>query len=135
VFGDKRRRAGLQPATAAGEAGLGPGVKAIALRRFSDHETLLAAGPGPAGQMDSSPCPHIPSVPPGRRSHQPGFPRHSSICNALRVRPGSVVNLARLESVPHARRLLLGASVYRLPVDEIGLAWQARKERHKEPQT
>jgi tetratricopeptide (TPR) repeat protein len=32
--------------------------------------------------------------------------------------------LARLEGVPHARALLAGASVYRLPVDQTGLAWQ-----------
>lgn len=32
--------------------------------------------------------------------------------------------LARLETVPLARPLLLGAAVYRLPVDRVGLAWQ-----------
>ncbi|MFI6236843.1 tetratricopeptide repeat protein [Micromonospora sp. NPDC050784] len=32
--------------------------------------------------------------------------------------------LARLEAVPAARRLLLGAAVYRTPVDRTGLAWQ-----------
>ncbi|MEE1820321.1 tetratricopeptide repeat protein [Streptomyces sp. SP18ES09] len=32
--------------------------------------------------------------------------------------------LARLDERPEARRLLLGASVYRLPVDRTGLAWQ-----------
>jgi len=32
--------------------------------------------------------------------------------------------LDRLDAVPLARRLLLGASVYREPVDETGLAWQ-----------
>jgi tetratricopeptide (TPR) repeat protein len=36
--------------------------------------------------------------------------------------------LGRLEPVPGARRLLLGTSVYRLPVDEIGLKWQAGEE-------
>jgi tetratricopeptide (TPR) repeat protein/DNA-binding CsgD family transcriptional regulator len=34
----------------------------------------------------------------------------------------------RLEPVEGARLLLLGASVYRLPVDEIGLRWQAGEE-------
>ncbi|WP_327114298.1 tetratricopeptide repeat protein [Nocardia sp. NBC_01730] len=32
--------------------------------------------------------------------------------------------IAHLDTVPLARRLLLGASVYRLPVDRTGLAWQ-----------
>ncbi|AJF69325.1 tetratricopeptide repeat protein [Streptomyces vietnamensis] len=32
--------------------------------------------------------------------------------------------LARLDGAPAARRLLLGAAVYRLPVDRRGLAWQ-----------
>jgi len=32
--------------------------------------------------------------------------------------------LARLDDIPLARRLLVGASGYRLPVDEVGLAWQ-----------
>ncbi|WP_406055200.1 tetratricopeptide repeat protein [Streptomyces sp. NBC_01077] len=32
--------------------------------------------------------------------------------------------LARLDAVPAARRLLLGAAVYRLPVDRTGLTWQ-----------
>ncbi|MEV4121558.1 tetratricopeptide repeat protein [Micromonospora sp. NPDC049645] len=32
--------------------------------------------------------------------------------------------LARLEAVPTARRLLLGAAVYRTPVDRSGLSWQ-----------
>ncbi|WP_426368405.1 tetratricopeptide repeat protein [Streptomyces sp. E-08] len=32
--------------------------------------------------------------------------------------------LARLDDVPAARRLLLGAAVYRLPVDRTGLTWQ-----------
>jgi hypothetical protein len=32
--------------------------------------------------------------------------------------------LGRLEATPLARRLLLGAAVYRQPVDRIGLAWQ-----------
>ncbi|MDT9687353.1 tetratricopeptide repeat protein [Streptomyces sp. P9(2023)] len=32
--------------------------------------------------------------------------------------------LARLDDVPAARRLLLGAAVYRLPVDRAGLTWQ-----------
>ena len=32
--------------------------------------------------------------------------------------------LARLDAVPAARRLLLGAAVYRTPVDRTGLAWQ-----------
>ncbi|MFE5595346.1 tetratricopeptide repeat protein [Streptomyces sp. NPDC056549] len=32
--------------------------------------------------------------------------------------------LARLDEVPAARRLLLGAAVYRLPVDRTGLTWQ-----------
>ncbi|MGH4020193.1 MAG: tetratricopeptide repeat protein, partial [Pseudonocardiaceae bacterium] len=32
--------------------------------------------------------------------------------------------LARLDATPLARRLLLGAAVYRAPVDRIGLAWQ-----------
>ena len=32
--------------------------------------------------------------------------------------------LARLEAEPLARELLIGASVYREPVDEVGLQWQ-----------
>jgi tetratricopeptide (TPR) repeat protein len=32
--------------------------------------------------------------------------------------------LARLDPIPHARRLLAGAAAYRRPVDETGLAWQ-----------
>jgi tetratricopeptide (TPR) repeat protein len=32
--------------------------------------------------------------------------------------------LDRLESIPHARQLLLAAAVYREPVDDTGLAWQ-----------
>ena len=41
--------------------------------------------------------------------------------------------LERLEAIPGARRLLLGASVYRQPVDEIGLRWQAGEELEVEP--
>jgi tetratricopeptide (TPR) repeat protein len=36
--------------------------------------------------------------------------------------------LDRLDRVPLARRLLLGISVYRLPVDEHGVAWQVAEE-------
>jgi tetratricopeptide (TPR) repeat protein len=36
--------------------------------------------------------------------------------------------LEKLESVPLAKELLLGASVYRIPVDLIGLAWQVSEE-------
>lgn len=36
--------------------------------------------------------------------------------------------LRRIEHVPLARRLLIGASVYRLPVDEIGLGWQVGED-------
>ena len=36
--------------------------------------------------------------------------------------------LTRLDQQPLARRLLQGASVYRLPVDELGLAWQVGEE-------
>jgi hypothetical protein len=36
--------------------------------------------------------------------------------------------LDRLEGVPLARRLLLGVSVYRLPVDQHGAAWQVAEE-------
>ena len=41
--------------------------------------------------------------------------------------------LALLDSIPLARRLLLGASVYRVPVDETALAWQVAEEREREP--
>jgi len=40
--------------------------------------------------------------------------------------------LDRLEDQSLARRLLIGASVYRLPVDEIGLVWQVGEEREVE---
>ncbi|WP_239376386.1 tetratricopeptide repeat protein [Frankia sp. Cj5] len=45
--------------------------------------------------------------------------------------------LARLDSVPLARRLLAGASTYRLPVDRTGLAWQVSQvaERSADPDT
>ncbi|WP_225438337.1 CHAT domain-containing protein, partial [Candidatus Frankia nodulisporulans] len=41
--------------------------------------------------------------------------------------------LARLDGLPHARRLLDGAAVYRLPVDRIGLAWQISDEVERPP--
>jgi tetratricopeptide (TPR) repeat protein len=41
--------------------------------------------------------------------------------------------LARLDSQPLARRLLTGAAVYRLPVDQIGLAWQISEPTIDEP--
>jgi len=37
--------------------------------------------------------------------------------------------LARLANVPLATELLLGVSVYRVPVDEIGVVWQVSEER------
>ncbi|GHG54334.1 tetratricopeptide repeat protein [Streptomyces griseocarneus] len=40
--------------------------------------------------------------------------------------------LARLDTVPLAGELLLGASVYRLPVDTAGLAWQAAPVAERE---
>jgi hypothetical protein len=36
--------------------------------------------------------------------------------------------LEQVDGVPLARQLLLGISVYRLPVDQIGVAWQASEE-------
>jgi len=36
--------------------------------------------------------------------------------------------LARLDPIPLARELLLGASVYRVPVDEVALIWQVGEE-------
>jgi tetratricopeptide (TPR) repeat protein len=36
--------------------------------------------------------------------------------------------LEKLEGVPLAKELLLGASVYRIPVDAVGLAWQVGEE-------
>src|SRR5262249_53110586 len=36
--------------------------------------------------------------------------------------------LTRLDSIPLARKLLLGTSVYRVPVDEIVLTWQVGEE-------
>jgi tetratricopeptide (TPR) repeat protein len=41
--------------------------------------------------------------------------------------------LDQLEGVPLARRLLLGISVYRLPVDEHGVAWQVAEEAIQPP--
>jgi tetratricopeptide (TPR) repeat protein len=37
--------------------------------------------------------------------------------------------LGHLEAVPLARHLLVGASVYRLPVDDVGLGWQVGDEQ------
>ena len=37
--------------------------------------------------------------------------------------------LERLDSIPLARDLLIGASVYRLPIEEIGLSWQIADEQ------
>ena len=41
--------------------------------------------------------------------------------------------LDRLEAIPGARHLLVGASVYRLPVDDVGLGWQVGDERPLPP--
>jgi tetratricopeptide (TPR) repeat protein len=41
--------------------------------------------------------------------------------------------LDRLASAPLARALLLGAAVYRVPVEEVGLWWQVSEEREPEP--
>lgn len=41
--------------------------------------------------------------------------------------------LKLLNTEPLARRLLIGASVYRVPVDEVALAWQVGKEVELEP--
>jgi tetratricopeptide (TPR) repeat protein len=41
--------------------------------------------------------------------------------------------LDRLAPAPLARALLLGAAVYRVPVDEVGLWWQVSEEREPEP--
>jgi hypothetical protein len=41
--------------------------------------------------------------------------------------------LDRLAAAPLARALLLGAAVYRVPVDEVGLWWQVGEEREPEP--
>jgi tetratricopeptide (TPR) repeat protein len=37
--------------------------------------------------------------------------------------------LERLDAVPLARHLLLGAAVYRLPIDDVGLGWQVGDEQ------
>ena len=37
--------------------------------------------------------------------------------------------LGQLEAVPLARHLLVGAAVYRLPVDDVGLGWQVGDEQ------
>jgi tetratricopeptide (TPR) repeat protein/predicted nucleic acid-binding protein len=42
--------------------------------------------------------------------------------------------LARLDGLPLARRLLFGISVYRLPVDRIGVAWQVSEETESSEQ-
>ncbi|MEU2236698.1 tetratricopeptide repeat protein [Streptomyces vietnamensis] len=42
--------------------------------------------------------------------------------------------LARLDEAPAARRLLLGAAVYRLPVDRTGLIWQMAKAPAEPPE-
>ena len=42
--------------------------------------------------------------------------------------------LDRLEGRPFARELLLGASVYRLPVDDVGLVWQVGEVRETDPE-
>ena len=41
--------------------------------------------------------------------------------------------LDRLAPAPLARALLLGAALYRVPVDEVGLWWQVSEERESEP--
>ncbi len=41
--------------------------------------------------------------------------------------------LALLDPTPLARRLLIGAAVYRVPVDETALAWQMAEVREREP--
>lgn len=41
--------------------------------------------------------------------------------------------LKLLDAEPLARRLLIGASVYRVPVDEVALAWQVSEELEPEP--
>jgi len=53
---------------------------------------LTASARRPSSFRASAHGRHIPSVPPGRRSHQPGLPRQASTCSAPRGRPGSSVS-------------------------------------------
>jgi tetratricopeptide (TPR) repeat protein len=59
-----------------------------------------------------------------------------AIVEAVSLAAGDVLLdrlLDRLQGVPLANQLLLGASVYREPVDEVGLAWQVAEVREDPP--
>jgi tetratricopeptide (TPR) repeat protein len=62
---------------------------------------------------------------------QPGRDLDQALAEAVTLAVDDILLealLARLDGVLLARRLLLGASVYRVPVDAAGLAWQVSEE-------
>ena len=77
------------------------------------------------------PWPHGASPrPPVWQQGKPGL--DAALAEAITLAVDDVVLgqlLGHLEAVPLARHLLVGAAVYRLPIDDIGLGWQVGDEQ------